>query len=117
MAEQSPVVLQASGGDPELLLSAWRSALNLLAVLPGTPVEIVVQGAAVTGLVEGHHAADELSGQRPEQPEIHVLACRNALNAHHVDESELAAGIQVVPAGIAWLVQRQREGWAYVRVG
>lgn len=111
------VVLQASGADAELAWSAWSSAKNLLAELPGTTVEVVVQGGAVTGLLSHHPTAARLAEARTDLPTVTILACANALRAHHVDPAQLGAGIRVVPAGIAHLVSRQREGWAYVRVG
>ncbi|QIK71619.1 hypothetical protein G7070_04210 [Propioniciclava coleopterorum] len=111
------VVLQAAGPDEALALSALQSAANLLAEIGPSPVEIVVQSGAVAGLVADHPQAGRLAEKLATLPTVTVLACRNALRAHHVDEDALAPGVGVVPAGIARVVERQRDGWAYVRVG
>ncbi len=111
-------MLQASGADADLPWKAWQSSLNLEAELPGTRIEIVVQGAAVASLIAAHPTAKRLvESIRSSTVDVAVLACANALRAHHVDPSDLAEGIDVVPAGIAHLVIRQRDGWSYVRVG
>ncbi|WP_052460441.1 DsrE family protein [Microbacterium gorillae] len=110
------VVIQAQGDDPALVLSAWQHAKNLLVVVgDDVPVEIVVQGAAVSGLTRGAPAAVTLAARRDDMPGVRVLVCRNAMRANDVDEDDLAEGFVPVPAGIAHLVQRQWEGWAYVR--
>ena len=111
------VVLQAAGPEEGLVLSALQSAANLLAEIGPAPVEVVVQSGAVGGLVADHSQADELAERMADLPTVRVLACRNALRAHHVAEDALAPGVGVVPAGIARVVQRQRDGWAYLRVG
>ncbi|MCE1180443.1 MAG: DsrE family protein [Micrococcales bacterium] len=92
------------------------AARNLLKVHPGTPVDLVVQGNAVTGLVAGSTQATQLAEHWPKLPNGRILACRNALGAHDVAEDTLAGGVEVVPAGGAHLAQRQWEGWAYLRV-
>ncbi|AQP49224.1 hypothetical protein BW730_05530 [Tessaracoccus aquimaris] len=110
--------MQASGADADLPWKAWQSSLNLEAELPGSTVEIVVQGAAVASLIAAHPTAKRLvEALRGGTGDVTVLACANALRAHHIDPSDLAEGIDVVPAGIARLVTRQREGWSYVRIG
>ena len=111
------VVLQAAGPDEGLVLSALQSAANLLAEIGPTPVEVVVQSGAVGGLVADHPQASTLAERLAGLSTVRVLACRNALRAHGVPEDALSPGVGVVPAGIARVVERQRDGWAYVRVG
>lgn len=107
------VVIQASGMDARLPLSALGHARNLIREVGEIPVEIVVQSGAVMSLIDGHPIAAQLTAALPELPTVTMLACRNAMKAHGVDEAALATGIGTVPAGIAWIVQRQWEGWAF----
>jgi intracellular sulfur oxidation DsrE/DsrF family protein len=45
-----------------------------------------------------------------------VKVCRVAMNANHVDMSQLIAGVQTVPDGIYEIISKQREGWGYIKV-
>jgi len=44
-----------------------------------------------------------------------VAACENSMRSAGVTAEQLADGARIVPSGIAQLVRRQRDGWAYVR--
>ena len=41
--------------------------------------------------------------------------CRNTLTARGLSEADLHPQAEVVPSGVAHLVLRQAEGWAYLR--
>lgn len=110
------VVFQLRSDDPQAVLGATRAAKNLLAELPETPMEIVVQGGAVSGLTKHTQWAEEFLAYLDKLGSAKVLACENALRAHGVDAADLLGVIQTVPAGVAHLAQRQWQGWAYLRV-
>ncbi len=42
-------------------------------------------------------------------------ACRNALKGHEIDHKDIFDFVHVVPAGSAELVEKQYEGFAYIR--
>jgi len=46
---------------------------------------------------------------------VRFVACRNALNAFHVEPASLPGFIQVVPAGVVEVIRKQSEGYAYVK--
>nr|WP_243206494.1 DsrE family protein [Neobittarella massiliensis] len=43
------------------------------------------------------------------------IACQNALRSNGISTQALPGFVHTVPAGIAELVDRQEEGWAYVK--
>lgn len=110
------VVLQASGNDMTLPLRAWQHAKNLTAAVGECDIEIVVQSGAVASLIDGHPIARKIAAARSDLPRVSVLVCRNATRANEVDEAQLVAGFEPIPAGIARIAQRQSEGWAFVPV-
>lgn len=46
---------------------------------------------------------------------VGIAACRNALKKENIEESTLITNVNVVPAGVAELVKKQAEGFAYIR--
>lgn len=78
---------------------------------------VLANSAAVAALTPAGAAALELHEALLEimDRDISVSACRNALNKEKIAESELITGVVVVPAGVAELVQKQAEGYAYIR--
>ena len=46
---------------------------------------------------------------------VEFIACNNALNAHYIEKGNLVSFIDIVPAGVLELVEKQGEGYAYIK--
>lgn len=46
---------------------------------------------------------------------VRFVACRNALRGYQVEEAHLPPFVDIVPAGVVELIQKQNEGYAYLR--
>ena len=108
------IVVHLDEAAPEKHAGVLRNISHLLTELgEGTQIELVVHGPGLAAaLTDAPHAAQvrELLSRG-----IAVAACANTMREKNVSADELIEGVHVVPAGIAELVRRQREGWAYVR--
>jgi len=74
---------------------------------------LVVHGPALTVALTGAPTAAALSDLLARG--VIVAACENSMRSAGVTAEQLADGARIVPSGIAQLVRRQRDGWAYVR--
>lgn len=109
------VLAPEPGTEERVLRGAFRSAVNAQADLPsGTPLEIVVQGAAVVALEAGSPLAGDVAGL--ERAGVGILACSNSLVSAGLDAARLMGGIAVASSAIGQVTQRQWLGWAYVRL-
>lgn len=110
----SGVVVHLDEAEPDKHASVLRNIGNLLDALDdGTQIELVVHGPGLAAVViNAPHAARlrELLSRG-----VAVAACANTMREKNISTEGLVEGVHVVPAGIAELVRRQREGWAYVR--
>ncbi|WP_195267107.1 DsrE family protein [Eubacterium sp. 1001713B170207_170306_E7] len=78
--------------------------------------EIVVNGEAVTGLVrKGIEEPLYQSLQKLSDSHVRIAACQNAMRAHQLTKEDLCDFVDVVPAGIIELAQKQEEGYAYIK--
>lgn len=102
---------EADRPKQELVL---RNIANLLAELSdGTPIELVTNGPGVgTSLLDSPEAA-QLRSLLDQG--VAVVACNHSLQDLGISTDRLVDGVTVVPSGVAELVKRQREGWAYLR--
>lgn len=92
-----------------------RSAANARAALgQGAHIEVVVQGPGVTLLAHNTPVTEAITNAG--QLDVGILACGNSMRSAGMDEKDLAAGVDMVPAAIAHLARRQWEGWAYARL-
>lgn len=106
------VVVQATGDRAEFK-RALMLASNMQTVLTKAKFEVVVFGSNVQLLTA---FSDEVPLiQKVLDEGIQVIACRRSLKAEQIEESELAPGITVVPFGAVHIVNRQKQGWQYIK--
>lgn len=109
------VVLQVSDADP----AKWNLALNNAANLQkdlgmdDVEIEIVAYGPGIGMLKAGSPVGARVSSAL--QSDIRIVACENTMAAQHLQKADMLAGIGYVPAGVVELMQRQQQGWAYLR--
>jgi intracellular sulfur oxidation DsrE/DsrF family protein len=121
-AAQSPasghrVVMQVSDADPAKWNLALNNARNIQADLGASNVqieiEIVAYGPGIGKLKNGSAV-----GQRIDEATmsgVKVLACENTMHAQKLSRGDMMSGIGYVPAGVVEIMQREQEGWAYIR--
>jgi uncharacterized protein len=108
------VVFQMSEDDPARHSLVLRNVANLRREL-GTqvPVELVLFGPGLSlGRADGP-SASALTDLVADGLDLAV--CANALREQGLEIDQMVEGAHTVPAGVAELVRRQQQGWAYLR--
>ncbi|HSQ82990.1 MAG TPA: DsrE family protein [Casimicrobiaceae bacterium] len=106
------IVIQANGNQADFK-RALILASNMREVLTKAKFEIVVYGPNVHLLTS---FSDELPLIQKVQGEgIDVIACGRTLKTEHMSDSDLAPGVKVVPFGAVHIVNRQKQGWQYLK--
>jgi intracellular sulfur oxidation DsrE/DsrF family protein len=108
-------VFQVSDADPK----KWNLTLNNVKNVQeelgadNITVEIVAYGPGLDMLLAesevGNRVLDAL------QAKVAVLACENTMTSRHLKRDDMVAKIGYVKAGVAQLIKRQAEGYAYIR--
>ena len=114
-AKPNRVVMQVSDNDPAKWNLALNNARNLQADLGASnvDVEIVAYGPGIGMLksdsVVGSRIAEALSAG------VKVVACDNTMRGQKLGKDDMLAGVGYVGAGVVEIMQRQQQGWAYLR--
>ena len=110
------LLIHAYGLDPEQLLATTLRVTRNAHTQLGTRarLHLVVQGPAVKLLTLGSVHRTEIE-EILALPEVEILACENSMSSANITDSDLLTGIQTVPSAVAYLAEKQWEGWAYVR--
>ena len=114
-AAQNRVVMQVSDNDQGKWNLALNNAKNLQADLgaKNVDIEIVAYGPGI-----GMLKADSVVGNRIEEAlssGVRIEACENTMRGQRLDKADMLAGIGYVPAGVVEIMQKQQQGWAYLR--
>lgn len=111
------VVFEITSSGTETWNHLLTNVENLRRALgPSAQVEIVAHGAGLGLLLRSNTGLaprmEKLAGAGVE-----FAACQNTMKRQHVTVAELLPFTKTVDSGVAELVRRQNEGWAYIHVG
>ena len=114
-AQRSRVVIQVSDAEPAKWNLALNNARNIQTDVgaANVDIEIVVYGPGI-----GMLKSDSVVGNRIDEAGkagVKVVACENTMRGQKLTQADMLSGIGYVPAGVVELMQRQQQGWAYIR--
>jgi intracellular sulfur oxidation DsrE/DsrF family protein len=109
------VVMQVSDNDLGKWNLALNNARNLQADLGArnVEIEIVAYGPGI-----GMLKAESVVGNRVTEAlasGVKVSACENTMHGQKLEKKDMLEGIGYVPAGVVEIMQKQQQGWAYLR--
>lgn len=114
-AEKRKVVIQVSDGDPAKWNLALNNASNVQTDLgkDKVAVEIVAYGPGLGMLKADSKVAPRLAQALDNN--VGLMACENTMRNTKTTRADMYSGISYVDAGVVHIMNRQREGWSYVR--
>ena len=114
-AGKQRMVMQVSDGDP----ARWNLALNNLKNVQkelgkgNVDLEVVAYGPGISMLKMdspvGNRIAEAMKGG------IRVVACENTMHGQKLTKGDMLPDIGYVRAGVVELIEKQKEGYAYIR--
>ena len=114
-SNRARVVMQVSDNDPAKWNLALNNAKNLQADLGASnvDVEIVAYGPGINML-----KADSAVGNRVGEAlgaGVAIVACENTMRGQKLAKEDMLPKVGYVSAGVVELMQKQQQGWAYIR--
>jgi len=112
---QAKVVFQVSDNDPGKWNLTLNNVRNVQADLGGDKVmaEVVVYGPGIGMLKVDSPVAQRVADAVSKG--VKIVACENTMKAQKLTKADMLGEIGYVPAGVVELIQRQGDGYAYIR--
>jgi intracellular sulfur oxidation DsrE/DsrF family protein len=113
--QRNRIVIQVSDADPAKWNLALNNAHNLQTDLgpANVEIELVAYGPGIGMLKLDSPVANRIG--EAKDAGVKVLACENTMKGQKLAHSDMLNGIGYVGAGVVEIMQRQQEGWAYLR--
>ena len=97
----------------------WLSLQNIANLIIAmetnyTTIELLVNGEAVTELIQSNQAMLSTMLSLHKRGVI-FAACAHSLHHARISPTDLFEFVTIVPSGVAELVQKQSQGWAYIK--
>ncbi|MBK8610088.1 MAG: DsrE family protein [Chitinophagaceae bacterium] len=113
---QHKIIWEMPGGDTAQQRVLFNQLNNVLIETPDTKIEVVFHGFAVyallkdTGYFKPKIAALYKKG-------VVFAVCNNSLKKRNIEKSRVIPEAIIVPVAILEIVQKQEEGWSYIKAG
>jgi len=114
-SKPNKLVIQVSDNDPGKWNLALNNAQNVITDLGASTVtlEIVVYGPGIGMLKLDSPVASRIAAGL--KGGMQIVACENTLKAQKLSRADMLPDIAYVPAGVVELMQKQQQGYAYIR--
>ena len=104
---------EAEGPAWNSLVLHVNNTMKSLAETGGAEVEVVFYGPGLLMLTKAGKAFEEPLKQLADNG-VKLIACRNAMKNRNVKTEDLFPFASQVDSGIAEMVRKQEQGWAYI---
>lgn len=115
-ARQHRIVMQLTSGDTLVHKNLMKQFKNMLDAAPNLQLELVCHGPGMDLLMGDRSIVagkvKEFAGKG-----ITFLACDNTIRERQLDPTKVLAEAGHVKAGIIHIVERQEDGWSYIKAG
>lgn len=122
--DPAKVLFHVSEGDPEHLKTVLDEVENLMKFYRQTNqkarVEVITNGGGLSLLMAGISPyAERIQRMQKEYSDLTFVACQNTIERIQQElglQAKLLPGVVVIDSGVAQIMRRQNQGWAYIQV-
>jgi intracellular sulfur oxidation DsrE/DsrF family protein len=109
------IVFDVTSKDPETHQAVIRHINGMSAAYPDSKFLVVIYGGALPMLVKEKSSVESEVSNFKDSENVSFKVCEQTMKRYNVHESQLIVGVEIVPDGILEIVQRQAEGWGYIK--
>ncbi len=113
---QHRIVMQLTSGDTLVHKNLMKQFKNMLEAAPTAQIEVVCHGPGMDLLMSDRSIVagkvKEFAGKG-----VTFLACDNTIRERQLDPTKVIPEAGHVKAGIIHIVERQEDGWSYIKAG
>ena len=114
-ATKAKVIFQVSDPDPKKWNLALNNLNNVQEALGKDKVdaELVVYGPGIGMLKMESKVGNRVNAANKDG--VKIVACENTMHNMKLTKDDMLASISYVPGGVIELMEKQKEGYAYIR--
>ncbi len=113
---QHRIVMQLTSGDTLVHKNLMKQFKNMLEAAPTAQIEVVCHGPGMDMLMGDRSI---VAGKVKEfaAKGVVFMACDNTIRERQLDPAKVLPEAGHVKAGIIHIVERQEDGWSYIKAG
>jgi intracellular sulfur oxidation DsrE/DsrF family protein len=110
------IMFQLSSGDTLAHKALMKQLTNITSVSPDSRIEVLCHGPGLDMLVSAKSTVKSKIAEMKEKG-IVFTACEFSMKERSVSKDQMMPEAGYVKAGIIHLVERQEQGWSYIKAG
>ena len=115
-ARQHRIIMQLTSGDTLVQKGLMRQLKNMKEAAPSMQLEVVCHGPGMDLLMSDRSIVQSKITEFASKG-IVFLACENTIKERNLDRTKVITEAGYVKAGIIHIVERQEDGWSYIKAG
>lgn len=118
-AQEEPVkiVFDVTSSNTGVHESTMRHVKMMSKAYPDSKFEVVMYSGAYEMVVKDKSTVSADMEALAQNGNVDFVVCQASLNRHEIDASQLITGVRAVPDGILEIIQKQGQGWGYIKEG
>ena len=118
-AQEKPVkiVFDVTSSDTLVHQAAVRHVKFMSQAYPESEFEVVMYSGSIDMVLKEKSSVAVDLEALASKDNISFVICQGTMKRHNVNDSEIIPGVTSVPDGILEIIQKQAEGWGYIKEG
>ncbi|MCK0157815.1 DsrE family protein [Cellulophaga sp. F20128] len=119
LSQEKPVkiVFDVTSSNIGVQKSAIRHVQMMSKSYPDSKFEMVIYSKAYEMVIADKSAVAKEMAALAKNKNVDFVVCQASLNRHKIEASQLIKGVRAVPDGILEIVEKQAQGWGYIKEG
>ena len=113
---QHRIVMQLTSGDTIVHKNLMKQFRNMLETSPTAKIEVVCHGPGMDMLMSDRSVVGDRVKEFASKG-VAFTACDNTIRERQLDPAKVLPEAGHVKAGIIHIVERQEDGWSYIKAG
>lgn len=109
------IVFDVSSADPTVHESTLRHVTEMAKNYPDSKFQVVLYGGSIDMVVNEKSTVIEEIKALSSNKNVAFAICEQTMKRKNVASNELIPGIIIVPDGILEIIQKQQQGWGYIK--
>jgi intracellular sulfur oxidation DsrE/DsrF family protein len=111
------IVFDVTSDDPKVHQATIRHVKFMSNAYDNAEFEVVMYSGSQDMFIKEKSSVAEDLEALAKKDNITFVACKGTMKRHKVTEDDLVPGITQVPDGILEIINKQAEGWGYIKEG
>lgn len=114
-AKDYRVVFDITTKDTNVHKAVIRWCNEIMKAEPDAKLEVVYYGQSLEMITQGKSVVASDVARLISEKKVSFAVCASSLKRWNLDKSNLLPGVSTVPDGIYEILQKQREGYGYIK--